>query len=200
MSITCPVDKKDDAIQSLPALVSGGRSSGSFSGPSGGVTYIDGKYGYTSGSTHLYGSLTSDVARALAAPLPPNKLTFWSAVGWSWLLIISLCIVIGPLLVWPCFMESIVKNHEKQKKISFTCIILLCLGFHPLFWPFIPSLINKIDERLDNPHRYKLWQEAYTKWERLYYCHRCGIFFNPDTNEHYPPNQLYDYLRIHEYA
>lgn len=204
MSISCPVDGKDDQIQSVPALVTGGRSSGSFSGPSGGVTYIDGKYGYTSGSTHLYGSLTSDIARALAAPLPPNKMRFWSFVGWSWLFLFSICILIGPFLVWPHFKESVIKKHEDQVKvftsdITIICVLLLCIGWHPFAWLFIPSLIKKLDEKSEYARRYRLWQEKYTKWEKLFYCHRCGIFFNPETNEYYQPSQLYEYLRTQDY-
>jgi hypothetical protein len=198
MSIICPIDKKDDSVQSVPALVLGGRSSGSFSGPSGGVTYIDGKYGYTSGSTHLYGSLTSDLAQALAAPLPPKEIGFWSLVGWSWLFLFSVCIIIGPFLVWPAFKTSIAKKVFTPD-VKSACIFLLCLGWHPMVWPFIFPIKNKLIGKLDYPRRDRQWREAYAKWEKMYYCHRCGILFNPETNEHFLPQQLNEYLGLSDY-
>jgi hypothetical protein len=204
MSINCPVDGKDDSVQSVPALVLGGRSSGSFSGPSGGVTSIDGKYGYTSGSTHLYGTMTSDLAQKLAPPLPPKEISFWSLIGWSWVFLFSICIIIGPFLVWPAFKNSIAKNADDQEKVftpdvSFYCILFLILGWHPITWLFYSPVKNMLIKRLDYPRRQKLWQAAYAKWEKLYYCHRCGILFSPDTTDHYPPNQLHDYLRTYDY-
>jgi hypothetical protein len=202
--LLCPIDNRCDAIQSVPALVAAGRSSGSFSGPSGGVTYVDGKYGYTTGSTNLYGTLTSDLAQALAAPLPLKEIGFWSLVGWSWLALLSICIVIGPFLVWPSFKNYIAKNPEDQKKIftpdvSLICILFLCFGWHPLAWPFVPPIKRMLVNRLDYPRRNFQWQEAYKKWGKLFYCHRCGIVFFPETKEHFSPNQLRNHLNIDEY-
>lgn len=205
MSVTCPIDHKDDMIQSVPALVLRDRASGTFSGPSGGITYIDGKYGYTSGYTNLYGSFTTDTARALAAPFPPKEVRFWSLVGWSFLYYLGICaIFIGAVFVWRSFKNSLVKNPDVQKKVftpglSFACIALGWIGWHPMMWPLVAVLKKKLNERLNYPLRYQRWREAYAKWNDLYYCHRCGIFFNPVTNEHYPPNQLYNYLRISEF-
>lgn len=204
MSITCPVENNNDSVQSVPALVSGGTLSGSFSGSSGGVVYVDGKSGYTSGSTNLHGSLTSDIARVLAAPLPPHEIGFWSLVGWSWLFLFSICIIVGPFLVWPSFKSSVVKNPGYQEKtftsdINSYSIFILLLGWHPFLWPFIPSLQKKLKERSDYPLRYNRWLEAYGKWKKLYYCHRCGIVFNPETDTHFSPDQLNEYLRVIEY-
>lgn len=204
MSIICPVDNKDDYVQSVPALVAGNKLSGSFSGPSGGVTYTDGQHSYTSGYTHLSGTLSSEIAQTLSAPVPPNEIGFWSLVGWSYLFLFSICIVVGPFLLWPGFKNSIVKNPENQKKTFSSDIypflfLMLALGWHPFVWPFIPSLQKKLQERSDYAHRYNQWLEATRKWKKLYYCHRCGVVFNPETNTHFSPNQIKDYLGVFEY-
>lgn len=204
MSLACPVDNKDDSIQSLSALVIGGRATGSFSGPSGGVTYIDGKYGYTAGTTQLYGTMTTDLAKALDAPKPPNKMGFWGLVGWSCLFYISICIIVGPFLVWPRFKEAVAKNPEIQKRIftpglQIGCILIMIFGLDPVVWPFLLIVKSKIDQRDDYGHRYDMWRRAYMTWQKLYYCHRCGVVFNPETSEYFQPDQLRNYLHIADY-
>ena len=203
-SINCPIDNRNDAIQSVPALVAAGRLSGSFSGPSGGGVYVDGKYGYTTGSTHLYGTLTSDLAQALATPLPPKETGFWFLVGWSWLFLLSAIFIIGPFFLWTPFKNSIENNLNDQNKmftteVSALCILFLCFGWHPFAWPLIWPLQLAITKKLFNPRRHLLWQEACIKWKELYYCHRCGIIFSPETNNHFSPNQLRNYLHVDEY-
>ena len=123
------------------AVISGSTNSD----PSGGVTYSDGKYGYVSGTTTLYNSLINDLVRELAAPLPPKEISFWSLVGWSALFYLSVCIIIGPVLVWRAFKNDIIKNLEDQEEVftpdvSYKCILFLILGWYPPFWLFIPSV------------------------------------------------------------
>jgi hypothetical protein len=204
MPLICPIDKKDDFIQSVPALVSGGTVTGSFSGPSGGVAYVDGKYGYTAGSTQLTGTMSSKLAQALAAPNAPREISFWTFVGWSFLTLLSVCIIIGPYFTWRGFKNSVTIYKEDQDMIftpglKLACIFLLALGFHPLFWIFIPIVKNKIVAKLDYPHRNQLWRQAYQIWQKLFYCHRCGVVFNPETGESFPPSELGDYLRVYEF-
>lgn len=178
---------KDDAVQSVPAIVMSGTARGVFSGPSGSIMYIDGKSGYSSGYSHLSGTMTSDLARALAAPLPPKEISFWTFVGWSWLFLFSICIIIGPFLVWPRFKEAVAPDPDDQTKVftpdvKSTSIILLIIGWHPMAWPFIFPLKNKIINRLNYPLKYREWQVAYNNWLGLLYCHRCGVVIDPSVN------------------
>jgi hypothetical protein len=41
----CPVCGKSDAIQKVAGVVASGQASGAFSGPTGGVVNVDGKWG-----------------------------------------------------------------------------------------------------------------------------------------------------------
>jgi len=65
MAIICPQCNNDDSIQRVSAVVAGGTSTGSFSGPSGAITYSDGKVGSVGGYTHLSGSSTTNLANML---------------------------------------------------------------------------------------------------------------------------------------
>ena len=44
---TCPVCGKNDTIYKVSGVVASGQASGTFSGPSGGVVNVDGKWGTT---------------------------------------------------------------------------------------------------------------------------------------------------------
>jgi hypothetical protein len=159
VTIVCPQDNKDDAIQKIPALVQGGIASGTFSGPSGGVTYVDGKRAYTSGYNSLSGNLTSNIAQMLSAPPLPNaKADFWFYAGWWTLFYFSLAIIIGPFLLWSSYKKDEIAHDP------------------------------------DYPRRYALWQKAMSKWNRSYYCHRCGIVFDPETNKSCTPQMFIKFL------
>ena len=45
----CPIDGKDDAIRKVSAVYNEGIASGTFTGPTGGATYSDGKWGVAGG-------------------------------------------------------------------------------------------------------------------------------------------------------
>ena len=69
MAAVCPVCGKDDAIQKVSSVVSSGQASGAFSGPTGGVAYVGGKWGAVGGYTTLSGRTSSELARLLAPPV-----------------------------------------------------------------------------------------------------------------------------------
>jgi len=205
MSIVCPIDKKDDAIQSVPGVISNGVSWADLSGPSGGVTFIDGKTGYTAGSSHLSGTISSNLAQSLSSPIPPNEPKFWSLVGWSVVFFFSSVTIVGPFFVWKAFKNNFIQDIEKQK-ITFPTDFSILSGFLlyifviPHLWPFIPIWQKSLRSRLDFDNRYKKWLDIYKNWQKLYYCHRCNVVFNPETGEHFPPNQLNEYLHVYEYV
>jgi hypothetical protein len=87
MTTVCPKCQKDDRIARLPAIIQAGRASGSYAGPSGGVTHSDGKFGGVGGWTTLQGSITTDLARVLAPPVEPRQR---GGLG-AWWILIFLC-------------------------------------------------------------------------------------------------------------
>ena len=128
-----PICNKDDAIQKLSVIVASENSSGTFSGPSGGVTYVDGKWGSVGGYSSLSGSTMSELARRLAPPpAPQNKdrvgcgalgaiaiadlLVFWAVSSWQNLnaaLVILFCSVLISFVI----IIFIQRKKKKQAKL-----------------------------------------------------------------------------------
>jgi hypothetical protein len=46
----------------------------------------------------------------------------------------------------------------------------------------------------DFAEKYAQWEKAAFKWQRLFYCRRCGIVFEPETGEHCLPGELNEFL------
>lgn len=204
MPIVCPVHNQQDMVQSIPALIAGDTARGTFSGPSGGFTYIDGKRAYTAGSTTLHGTMTTEIAEQLAFPLPPNLMTFLDIPVWSFLFLFSFCIVIGPFLVWKGFKNRVVNNPEIQEKAfghgdNGLSIFMLFLGWQPLVWFFIPQLLTKLREDSEYDRRYDLWVKAHRRWESFYYCHKCGIVIDPERKQYFKPAKLREQLQVSDF-
>lgn len=94
MSAVCPVCGKDDAIQKVSSVVSSGQSSGTFSGPTGGVVHVGGKWGTVGGYTSLSGRSTTEVAQLLTPPAAPKQYTTKSYNTFG-ILISMFCLVIS---------------------------------------------------------------------------------------------------------
>lgn len=205
MQIACPLDGRNDCIQSVPALVAGETRTGSFSGPSGSVTYSDGRYGYSAGTTTLYGTLVSDTARTLSCPEPPKRLGTLYFYGWVWLFFLSVCFIIGPFILWPVFKRQTDQDLSLRGSgfvsgFAWLSILLAPLMIHPVFGPLIIwAVLNQKRKSGSYERRNQLWQIARQRWQGLFYCHRCGIVFDPAANQYFQPNQMHAYLRTHEF-
>ena len=204
MTVICPVHKQQDMIQSISAVVSGGISSGRFTGPSAGFTYVDGKQAYTAGSTTLYGTMTTDLASRLAAPKPPDIFSFWAFVVFSFIFLISVATAVGPFLIWPKFKNAVVQNPEYQEKTfnqggNFAAILMLFFGWYPVGWIFIPSFLKSLRQKSEYDLRYNQWVDSYKKWETLYYCQKCDIVYDPQNEWYYKPERLQEHLHTSDY-
>ncbi len=101
MPAICPVCGKDDAIQLVSAVVASGQATGTFSGPSGGVAYVGGKWGSVNGYTTLRGGTTSQLAQLLAPPpFAEETRRLWMLVGGI------------PYLSWGAGYTRFRRNHD----------------------------------------------------------------------------------------
>lgn len=204
MPIVCPVHKQQDMVQSIPALIAGETARGTFSGPSGGVTFIDGKRAYTAGMTTLHGTMTTAIAEQLAAPPPPNLINFFDIPVWSFLFLLTAGTLVGPFMVWRGFKNRVVSNPIIQEKVfghggNGLSIFMLFMGWQPLVWFFIPQLVTKLREDSEYDRRYELWVEANRRWKSFYYCHKCGIILDPERRQYFKPDKLSEQLRVSDY-
>lgn len=173
---TCPVCNKEDSIQRLSAIVASGTSSGTFSGPSGGVTHTGGEVGTYGGYTTLSGTSMSNLARALAFPAEPK-----------------FPMVYPPLFFWILVIVSLVVG-----------LVTLGVGLVLFFftWVYIVSNYQVIlgsysEEYAKHGKRLAEWKLARAYWSGLYYCHRDGILFDPVSREHVQPDQTVPFAYRH---
>ncbi len=212
MILACPIDNKDDAIQKVSAVVSGGQSTGTFSGPTGGTVSYDGKTGSVSGYTTLSGTSTSRLAQLLAPPPPPIKP---SGLGCWWILIwypimpflIVFSALVPIMIITAIFSEfgeyvnsndfSIVSLTAKMAVFVFGVSTIIIFWISGRFWfrQFKNYERRKI-EREDIVYRKEKpkWDNAMRVWDRLYYCHKHDIVFDPENGEYCSPSTLNDFF------
>ena len=157
LTAACPEHGNSDSLQRISALVAGGKMSGTFSGPSGGITYVDGKQAYTSGYSRLSGNLTSNIAETLSAPPEPQYADFWFHFIWWVLGYFSLILLFTVYFWWKAYQKA-------------------------------------YTARKHYPEQYLIWKRATHKWNRLYYCHRCDIVIDPETNKTCTPSEFHEFL------
>ena len=148
---TCPICNKDDAIQKVSALVTGGRSSGTFSGPSGGSTYVGGEWVYVSGHATLSGSSETDLARLLASPPSPKQpnigRTLNDFVILTGLFLLTSCVCSGTLQIAPSVIDIVSPDqplldppNSSEDILLVWLIVGICL-FVSVLTPIIISIV-----------------------------------------------------------
>jgi hypothetical protein len=188
----CPVCGKNDAIQKVSGVVASGQASGTFSGPSGGVVNVDGKWGAKGGYTTLSGSTVSNLAALLSPPPAPRKWPFgffgtvltvliWyfvvlPLVGGSIVFLIAAVVnLINNGLGWPTALAGVL-----------VCLLSLGVGILIIRW-----YVKKFREaRANHPLTRAAWESAIQRWERSYYCNRDDVVFDPDTGRTCQPQGL----------
>lgn len=190
MANICPVCQKDDAVQRLATLVAASQSSGTFSGPTGGIAYSDGKWGSVGGYTALNGSTSTNLAKLLA---PPSKPSQNAATG-------SCLTVYGSIVIFAgigIFM-GVLFSGSNQNVSLLQRILLSAFGggiFVILGLLTIQSGSRKTKLATDQySKKYEQWEKSILRWERLYFCHRDGIAFDPETKESFEPAQIQEYI------
>ena len=193
--------------------MAGGTSTGSFSGPTGGTAYVDGKTGSVSGYARLSGHSVTDLAKQLTSPPEPQKPDEPRGFGLWWLILwvpafyaiaIPADLLMFPggfLATWGASNDSII-----GKIAMIIGIPLGILGFVvglKYGWKFV-KYVNNQKVKGDIP-RYKAemaqwkidqaqWDSAVQVWNRLYYCHRNGTIFDPETGKTCDPANIKDFI------
>ena len=173
LSSNCPVCHKDESTQRVQAIVASGTVSGTFSGPSGGLTHSGKEWGTYGGYTTLSGTQKSDLARLLAPPEQPKKPHVFSKIDYIFFFI---TVIFGTILIIPI------------------PIILLGLIYQYFAEPVVG---DKAIEQTKHEMRLAEWSSAKAYWSTLYYCHRDGIVFDPASNEMCQPEDATKFVLQH---
>lgn len=172
----CPVCKKDDQIQKVSSIYSGGTSEGRMSGPGSTVTYSDGKVGV--GSTYFSGNVHSStgLARKLA---PPSKPTQPSYPGKFFCGLIIL-IPFGLMAVWLIIFMIFQGEEGDNSGIAF--LIFAIIAAVGIFMVSTGSSAKK-KQQYEYQGKINQYNSDIEQWNRWYYCHRDDIIFDPTTEE-----------------
>lgn len=214
MPIVCPIDGKDDAIQKVSALVSAGKSTGSFSGPTGGIAHIGGEWGTVGGFSRLKGGTITDLAKMLTPPKKPNRprtkiigcsILLFMMMVYGWFLLFCAFMFFFTVI---SFMPNILVEGLYDPSISNPDIAAIIMYLTMLFLVIIVTIVfgilfkmmwssrNKTNTRSNKQYENDLilWKQAMLRWENLYYCFRHDIVFNPATGESVKPRSIRQYL------
>ena len=202
MSKNCPICGKDDMIRKITSIRTSDETKGTFSGPTGGITYSDGKFGTVGGYTTLSGRSITELANMLSPPPTPEKYTTPALYIIFPIIAVILAIVlfcsIGMALVF--IMTTMVTQLIGQSDAS-DVIGLIIVGF--LCFTPIPLLVASLffidrNQRVNSEKKYKeykpAWDRAIKRWERLYYCYRDDIIFDPKYGDTCPPKLINSFV------
>ena len=191
MTTVCPVCGKDEAIQKVSAVVVAGESSGSFSGPTGGLTYVGGKWGAVGGYTVLGGTTTSKLAEFLSPPRQPGQehINEGCTVG---------CMAAMFLFtsLWFALVGYVIGTETGDETLAVIFGIGFAVAFFILAMRFtVKQIVKRNDKwRIKFEKESAEWKKVHALWSNLYYCFRDDVVFDPETGEHRPPAQLKELL------
>jgi hypothetical protein len=193
--VTCPQCHKDDSIQKVSAAVESGRSSGSYSGPSGGYVNVAGKSGAAIGYTQLSGSSITELASLLMPPSQPRlrggfKITWFFIYVW----LISNCAAFG--LLGTILLSSVFPGPSPTNRLLLVAGVIVEIVLGVVIAARVLGFFSRQDQKrkVAGQARYAqelpAWEDAMRKWNRLYYCHRDGIVFDPEDGTSAVPREL----------
>ncbi|MBM3180072.1 MAG: hypothetical protein FJZ86_06935 [Chloroflexi bacterium] len=203
MTIECPICGKDDALQKVSSIVSGGTVRGSFSGPSGGVSYSGGNWGTVSGYTSLSGSTSTDLARLLSPPREPHTSFVNSGAPCIFLLVLLGCFFAAPIWspIWYgvdllSLLSPESYSGERGVALFFIGLAAVFGVIYALLW--VGGIAYSKSQNKKESEKYSrekvIWDSAIEKWVRLYYCHRDDVVFDTQTTESFSPSLTSEYI------
>ena len=170
--IVCPECEKDDMVQKVSAIYSGGVSTTNYQQP----VAVQTDSGMIYGNVDKTAVSKTDLAKRLAPPTEPQPQSagclFWMVIG---------CLFIG-------FMGLMVASGgDYTLLIGSIGVIGFCFYYYKSY--YIP--FNKMYKDKLKPE----WDKAKQKWPDLYYCYRNDCVFDPSTGKSVPPERKSELLK-----
>jgi hypothetical protein len=196
--LSCPRCGQIDRIAKATAIYSGGMSSDFYSGSSTsintpigrGVSSISNSYSSFSGTSQ------SIISRKLTPPVKPEMPSkgAGSTCGGIALLGMGLLSAIPFFVSLNAYQELGINMIDAMTQYNGWAIILAAI-----FIPVGILVLNSPDKEAEEKKReaaYQIaeWQKAMTRWDRLYYCERDDIVFDPSEQTYIPVDQMINFL------
>ncbi len=184
-SIVCPICAHDDQIQKLSAIASSGTATGSFSGPTGGVTYSNKQWGTFGGYSHLTGQTATKLAQMLEPPRKPTPSTFSMFPGTCLTVVV---VLIGAAITTVTLIENSIPTALLFLVLTAAISAFLARGSENQRKAFEAEHLKENQLALDR------YQIAVALYDRSYYCFRDDQVFDPETGKHCAPQNLAEFL------
>ncbi len=181
MAVACPVCAKDDAIQKVSAVVASGQATGTFSGPTGGITDVGGQWGIIGGFSSLSGEMRTRLAQALAASREPSGPVFRPRGRAAWCMSVLMSLLFGGVALFGVF--GIVMSVASGDGGGIVMGLLMVGVGGPKAWYCWVEPAYRQEEWKKLSEQRAAWHVAMTRWERLYYCYRDDTVFDPQRGE-----------------
>jgi hypothetical protein len=193
--IACPKCGNAEKSQKVSGIVAAGTGSGSYSGPTGGVTYSDGQWGTVGGYTTLSGQHSTTLAQLLSPPDVPKKSSTCLPVA------VVGCLLYSAIPVGLGFIMSIMSPLTKQLSVvpsDTTCLLGVAIPLGGIIIATVLLLRYGQWAGQDATKHYEAahtrWSSAMERWSRLYYCSRDDLVYDPETGESFPPGATGRYV------
>lgn len=192
--VVCPVCEHDDQIQKVSAVVSGGVSNVTTGGPVGGIGYGGGHWSTVSGYSMQSGMAITVLAKRLMPPIKPSgRSSCWM---WGCAIYLGLVAVMGfcggilELFSADEPQSARVASTQEEEAdplaILFTTVIVGGIAGY-LFYRIAAKRQRAQDQLPD-------WEQAVMRWNRVYYCFRDDLVFDPATGEACRLDDFYAFL------
>lgn len=177
MSLECPSCHRVDSIQKVSAIVSSGTTYGTYSGFADGVGYTAHGQIMVNDYIMVSGSNQTELCRWLT---PPQQAAKPSS---------SLFVILVVLMIFS----------------AYPAVIYLISGevFWSAFWIgtiIVAAIVFTLKQHARKTRlihiqsQFPRWQRAISKWQQLYYCHRCDGVFLPWQKFLVPKEQMMSLL------
>jgi len=180
----CPVCGQIDQAQNVPAILIQGTSSGVYAGPTSGLTMSGGKLGTSFGTAFVAGTSRTELARVLTPRAKPKEEKIQSAPAILLVIVGSILITVGS-----CSMGN--SNGPGG--------VLLALGFIlaviGLGIGYTEQSSKKDEYQKRNAEALAAWEKEMEIYNRLYYCFRDNICYDPETGEFRPLMQTWQLMQ-----
>jgi len=180
MPIICPQCNKDDMIQKVKAVYSGGVSSGQYSGTSVGIgiSTKDGTPTVVSGNTNIAGTSQTLLSRRLS---PPPQPSIMGNLRPPIIAVLVLVMVVDCAIVFQTGMLYGSMNNGTSM------ITLLFVSFS--LAGLLISLLYKGEKPIFEATQTR-WKILINKWDNLYYCARDDCVFDPASGKSVPADNI----------
>ncbi len=171
--IVCPECGKDDMVQKISAIYSGGVSTTSYQQP----VAVQTDSGMIYGNVDKTAVSKTDLAKRLAPPhAPPETTTIPGCL--FWMVIISV------------FMAFMGIAGFSQGDFTLFLGSIGTIGFFAYYYTqyYRPTEKNRNEKLIPE------WEKAKQVWAGLYYCYRDDCIFDPNTGKSVPPERKSELL------